>query len=134
MNILVCEGPKCTTLRKECLSHYRSKYNNQGYPAEMLLGEFPSRIGRRQETDHHPIRPVRVIRESGAEAMSRTIEQRLETVERDLAVLKGEVKTLKPDANWINAICVSFKGDPEFDEVLRPGKELRDADQPRESE
>ena len=52
--------------------------------------------------------------------MSRTIEQRLETVERDLAVLKGEVKTLKPDTNWINAICVSFKGDPEFDEVLRP--------------
>ena len=64
----------------------------------------------------------------------KTIEQRLETVERDLAALKGEVKTLKPDANWINAICGTFKGDPEFDEVLRLGKELRDEDQPRESD
>ena len=109
-------------------------FYDQGHPAEMLLGEFPSRIGRRQETDHHPIHPVRVIRESGAQAMSKTIEQRLETVERDLAALKGEVRTLKPDPNWISAICGTFKGDPEFDEVLRLGKELRDAEQPRESD
>ncbi len=64
--------------------------------------------------------------------MSKTIEQRLETVERDLAALKGEVKTLKPDPNWISAICGTFVGDPEFEEVLRLGKELRDADQPTE--
>ncbi len=64
--------------------------------------------------------------------MSTTIEQRLETVERDLAAIKGEIRTLKPDANWIDAIRGSFKGDPEFDEVLRLGKELRDAEEPRE--
>jgi len=28
MNLLVGEGPKCTTLRKECLSHYRSEYRS----------------------------------------------------------------------------------------------------------
>ncbi len=72
--------------------------------------------------------------ESGTQAMSKTIEQRLETVERDLAALKGEVRTLKPDPNWISAICGTFKDDPEFDEVLRLGKELRDAEQPRESD
>jgi hypothetical protein len=66
--------------------------------------------------------------------MSKTIEQRLETVERDLATLRGEVKTLKPDPNWISAISGTFKGDPEFDEVLRLGKELRAADQPTESD
>jgi len=66
--------------------------------------------------------------------MSKTIEQRLETVERDLAALKGEVKTRKPDPNWISAICGTFEGDPDFDEVLRLGRELREADQPTESD
>ena len=62
--------------------------------------------------------------------MSNTIEQRLTSVERELAELKGEVKTLKPESNWITSICGSFKDDPEFDEVLRLGKEIRDAEQP----
>jgi hypothetical protein len=70
----------------------------------------------------------------GAQAMSKTIEKRLENVERELAALKGEIKSLKPDPNWISSISGTFKDDPEFDEVLRLGKELRDAEQPVESE
>ena len=66
--------------------------------------------------------------------MSKTIEQRLENVERELAKLKGEIKTLVPRPNWISAICGTFKDDPEFDEVLRLGKELREADLPEEAE
>jgi hypothetical protein len=66
--------------------------------------------------------------------MSKTIEKRLEDVERELAALRGVVKSLKPDANWISAISGTFKDDPEFDEVLRLGKELRDAEPPVESE
>ena len=65
--------------------------------------------------------------------MSSTIEQRLEHVERELASLKGEVKSQKPDPNWISTICGTFKDDPEFDEVLRLGRELRDAEEPEES-
>jgi hypothetical protein len=65
--------------------------------------------------------------------MSRTIEQRLEHVERELAALKGQVKTQKADPNWISTICGTFKDDPEFDEILRLGKELRDAEEPEES-
>jgi hypothetical protein len=38
----------------------------------------------------------------GAQAMSKTIEKRLENVDRELAALKGEVKSLKPDPNWIS--------------------------------
>ncbi len=64
----------------------------------------------------------------------KTIEQRLENVERELAALKGEVQSLKPVANWINSICGTFKDDPEFDEVLRLGKEFRDAQQSRDGE
>jgi hypothetical protein len=62
------------------------------------------------------------------------IEKRLEAVERELAALRDEVKGLKPSPNWISTITGSFKDDPEFDEVLRLGKELRDAEQPVESE
>jgi hypothetical protein len=64
--------------------------------------------------------------------VSKTIEQRLENVERELAALKGAVARLKPDPNWISLICGTFKDDPEFDEVLRLGKEFRDADRPND--
>jgi hypothetical protein len=64
--------------------------------------------------------------------MSNTIEQRLANVERELAELKGELQTLKPARNWIDSICGTFRDDPEFDEVLRLGKEIRDAEQPPE--
>ena len=65
--------------------------------------------------------------------MSKTIEQRLQNVERELAELRGEIKNLIPRPNWISAICGTLKHDPEFDEILRLGKELREADQPQES-
>ena len=60
---------------------------------------------------------------------SRTIEERLATVERELAELKSRLPAL-PKANWIEAITGSMKDYPEFDEVLRHGKEIRDADRP----
>ena len=66
--------------------------------------------------------------------MSKTIEQRLENVERELAELKGEIKTLIPRPNWIIAITGTFKDDPEFDEVLQLGRMLREADQPKETD
>jgi hypothetical protein len=62
------------------------------------------------------------------------IEKRLETVERELASLKIEVENLRPGSNWVSSISGTFKDDPEFDEILRLGKELRDAEQPVEGE
>ena len=62
---------------------------------------------------------------------SSTIEHRLEQVERELAELKSRVQTLaEPKENWIDAISGSFKDDPEFEEIVRLGKEIRDADRP----
>ena len=58
--------------------------------------------------------------------MSETIETRLAKVERELAILKAKAKTDK--TNWIDSVTGSFKNDPEFDEIIRLGKELRDAE------
>jgi hypothetical protein len=66
--------------------------------------------------------------------MSKTIEERLASVESEIAELRDEIRTLSPRPNWISAVCGSFKDDPEFDEVLRLGKELREADRPKESD
>jgi hypothetical protein len=66
--------------------------------------------------------------------MSKAIEQRLQNMERELADLKGEIKALIPRPNWISAISGTFKDDPEFDEVLRLGKEFRETDQPKETD
>ncbi|MBC8869621.1 MAG: hypothetical protein H8E44_09395 [Planctomycetes bacterium] len=63
---------------------------------------------------------------------SSTVEQRLEQVEKQLADLKSHVKNFRPAPNWIDAITGTFKDDPEFDEILRLGKEIRDADKPSE--
>lgn len=63
---------------------------------------------------------------------SSTVEQRLEQVEKEVADLKSHIKNLRRAPNWIDAITGTFKDDPEFDEILRLGKEIRDADRPSE--
>ncbi len=63
-----------------------------------------------------------------------TIEKRLEDVEHELAALRVEVKNLRSGSNWISSIRGYFKDDPEFAEILRLGKELRDDEPPVESE
>jgi hypothetical protein len=71
---------------------------------------------------------------SRSAVLSKTIEKRLDNVERELAALKGMLESLKPGPNWISSMSGTFKDDPEFDEVLRLGKEFRDAEQPVESD
>jgi len=62
-----------------------------------------------------------------------TLEKRLAKVEHELAALKSRVQSLSgPKDHWIDAIRGTFKDDPEFDEILRLGKEIRDADKPPE--
>jgi len=55
-----------------------------------------------------------------------TVEERLSVLEKELAQLKQTVAPAKQD--WIADISGSFKGDPEFGEVLRLGREIRDAE------
>ena len=61
-------------------------------------------------------------------AMSDTIETRLARVERELAILRS--KSTRDKSNWLSEISGSFKDDPHFDEIVRLGKEMRDAEQP----
>ena len=61
-------------------------------------------------------------------AMSDTIETRLARVERELAILRS--KSRRDKSNWLSEITGSFKDDPQFDEIVRLGKEMRDAEQP----
>jgi hypothetical protein len=65
-------------------------------------------------------------------SQSSTVEERLAQVERELAELKSRVRTMQPKSQWIDAITGTFKDDPEFDEILRLGKEIRDANRPSE--
>lgn len=64
--------------------------------------------------------------------MADTIEVRLAKVERELAILKARTGENGTKANWIEKITGSFKDDPDFKEIVRLGKEIRDAELPEE--
>jgi hypothetical protein len=57
-----------------------------------------------------------------------SVEERLAILEREIVELKRGL-TASTKENWIDKIKDSFKGDPEFGEILRLGKEIRQADQ-----
>jgi len=57
-----------------------------------------------------------------------TLEERVTHVEEDLAQLKSQVQRLRPVQGWIDRITGSFKDDPDFEEILRLGQEIRCAD------
>ena len=57
-----------------------------------------------------------------------TIEERLAHVEKDVTDLKSELNHLRSKRNWIDQITGSFQDDPEFDEILRLGREIRQAE------
>ncbi len=63
--------------------------------------------------------------------MSETIESRLARVERELEVLKA--KSHGSSSDWIEKVTGSFQDDPDFEEILRLGKEMRDAEGPEDS-
>jgi len=66
--------------------------------------------------------------------MAQTIEVRLAKVERELAILKAKTGENSTKANWIEKITGSFKDDPDFDEIVRLGKEFRQSDRPKDDE
>jgi hypothetical protein len=58
------------------------------------------------------------------------VEERLAVLETEVAELK---RSLRPGETWFNRVAGSMKDDPEFDEVLRLGREIRRADRPVEA-
>ena len=57
-----------------------------------------------------------------------TVEQRLLALEREVAEIKsrlGNAPSHTPGADWISAISGSMKDEPEFDEVVKLGRQIR---------
>ncbi len=61
-----------------------------------------------------------------------TVEERLAAVEAELAQLKHRLNGRTASSTWLDRIAGSMKDEPEFAEVLRLGREARDADRPPE--
>jgi hypothetical protein len=76
------------------------------------------------QNDYMPIIKTGVLR------VSDTVESRLAKLEREFALLKKNAA--RDRSNWISEISGSFRGDPDFAEIVRLGKEMRDAEQPEE--
>ena len=54
-----------------------------------------------------------------------TLEERLEVVEHELAELKQRLPAADPAKSWIEQIAGTFKDDPDFEEIVRHGREFR---------
>jgi hypothetical protein len=55
-----------------------------------------------------------------------TVEERLAKVERDLEAIKREKLAANSKLGWLEKVRGTFKGDRDFEEIVRLGKELRD--------
>jgi hypothetical protein len=62
-------------------------------------------------------------------AESNTIEERLTRIENELKEIKRHLDRPTKE-NWISRMRGQFKDDPVFDEIVRLGKEIRDAELP----
>lgn len=67
-------------------------------------------------------------------ADNKSIEARLAAIEQELAEIKGRLPPKTEPKNWIQEISGSMKDYPEFDEILRLGREMRQADRPEPDE
>jgi hypothetical protein len=56
------------------------------------------------------------------------LEQRIASLEREVADLKSHINRPHNNGNWVDDVSGRFKGDGAFREILRLGKELRDAE------
>ena len=52
-------------------------------------------------------------------------------MEREVAILKA--KSTSGSAGWIAKVTGSFRDDPDFEEILKLGKELRDGEESEDS-
>jgi hypothetical protein len=58
-----------------------------------------------------------------------TVEKRLTALESELADLKRQVTFAQASGSWFTNVAGSFKNEPEFEEVLRLGREMRQLNQ-----
>lgn len=63
-------------------------------------------------------------------SQTRSVEERLDTLEHDMADMKRRLEEGEAKKGWIERITGSFANDPDFAEILRLGQEIRRADRP----
>lgn len=66
--------------------------------------------------------------------MSETILQRVQKLEAEVQALKESKLREKPERDWLDTMIGSFENDPDFDEIVRLGREFRHADRPKDGE
>jgi hypothetical protein len=54
-----------------------------------------------------------------------TIEERLAAIEHEVADLKRKTPSERGGKCWIERIAGTFRDDPDFDEIVRLGREFR---------
>lgn len=57
------------------------------------------------------------------------LEERVASLEEEVARLKVQLDERKSHRSWVDEVSGAFEGDEGFREILRLGKELRDAEQ-----
>lgn len=62
------------------------------------------------------------------------VEARLVKIEREIELLKRANKSPEKKEDWVAKVTGTFKNDPDFREIVRLGKEQRDAELPPEAE
>jgi hypothetical protein len=55
-----------------------------------------------------------------------TVEERLAKVERELEIIKRDRQAESSRLGWLERVKGTFKGDSDFEEIVKLGKELRD--------
>jgi len=58
-----------------------------------------------------------------------TVEERLAALEREVRHLRNRIEIGQKPKDWRSRVCGSLKNMPEFDEVLRLGREIRQSEQ-----
>jgi hypothetical protein len=65
-------------------------------------------------------------------SQARSHEDRLATLEAEVAQIKEQLRQGGQPQNWLDRVVGSMTRYPEFQEVLRLGREFRQADRPSE--
>lgn len=60
-----------------------------------------------------------------------SVEERLAKVEKEIEELKAKAEDRSSKQGWLKKIEGSFQHDPDFLEIVKLGKEARDAEKPR---
>src|SRR5438045_2973533 len=71
------------------------------------------------------------LRQIEAKMATDNVEDRLSTLEKDVAQLKQQTQRVQP--NWLQRIVGSMDDDPDFDHVVQLGKQIRDQDRPSDA-